>query len=1455
MSVHSDLSWVTSFVGQPLVSLEDYLEGIYRLKRQHASKRSITIRDDLPQGGAVREGDAESYVTLMRRSVVFEDAHFESPYRRELTKVSLAVSSTQNEVYKRAVLTVLQSQRNRSPSPPSMASSTSSSPPPPPMPERHSLALPYRLHRSNPRQLECKTPTTMATWMTSGAWKTLLSRCGDSVMLHLLINCVVFCEVPPRGEEDNTKRAPIFLQCTGRLLTDAVIADLRRSRFPFSLATPSRPALPPGPPAAAAAAAASLPAKRKHEPTKDESPATKRVKREERTTTTAPLAAAQVAQSSGRAEARRKQRRRSRGGRYKSKNRREGGGGDGPSRPGRPMDIFVPRHRIFFAKSFSLRPGLPRDSPLEKHNKTEEGAKLLTKYVCFGGELFQRPADAPPHPPMATKATRIQCKIARRLGVSVGEILSNYHANKHLFPSLLRRTCPATHAFRAIKGLPPTAADRRHQQPHDEDDEMSGARTVKADSCTPTEPASPGEPMGDGGDMAMDGDDGGGADDVDERVRRRFPVLSCEVKPSQVVRFVMTAFRLVFPSSLWGGVHNTRVILRRVRQFVTLNRQESFNLPTLLHRLELKPIALRHGIAKCSKDQLKLLQDYYGRLVYFALTHFVVPVLRAHFFITPAEPSGQRVRFFRKAVWHRLHRHADAALRKVNLEPIYSSSASPRSKLKKGYRFPSVRWLPKLKGMRPVVNLSKGGTIPAPPTVSGPSPPRALPSPPTPPSNALPSPTSLAIVPRPAQPPPLASLAVPSRALYVADHMPARRPQTGSLLPVVPSSFAPMARLSVNYHLRTVQAAVRWVAQECADTLGRSVLGYGAFAAALREWWGEVCRRAGGGSGSGGDLPKLDVVVGDLTSCYESISQQELVEAVDSLPLPDQLAVVKVLKRSFSPPARFVTRTLTVVLPMDRFPDLRSALRDPSHGAHSVRSAILSRSESHGGILLSDPCKVTILTKTDLLATIKHHITHHAVKLQTTPLMDSRGGRGGRGRNDERLLGFRQHTGIPQGGTLSPLLCAIHYGRKDRSVDLKALLNLFKAPAPDNAASSSPANDPIAALPALPAPPADNDDVAMAPAIPPFMPSFLIRWVDDFLFLCPPDRGLADGFLSLLLEREVWGGPVNRHKCRANFNTALLDGGHGEGEAEGEPDDGRIDWAGLALEPGTGEGAREGSKAPKVNALFSGWKFPGSCSISDSLNIMTPGYSSFLEGALDRPKGTAMQTMIEDRVRGFMRIKLSHAMLLDRKLNDWQTICRNVYFVMRVTFMKLVAASHRHRRIFGGFWNASYLNNLIDRLIAQSNQFYRRANPTATNRSIVGSLNTLASICELAFADVCVSRADWAALVKTRRRPKGGPKKKRTKRPKAAGKDNKDGSGSSGLSSSATERAAEHLRQHVGGVDRGKIRREWREMQWETVRGVKRPRQGAREGEGDGDVSTEVDARRFGVPLMHRTAK
>ncbi|CAK9019034.1 unnamed protein product [Durusdinium trenchii] len=120
----------------------------------------------------------------------------------------------------------------------------------------------------------------------------------------------------------------------------------------------------------------------------------------------------------------------------------------------------------------------------------------------------------------------------------------------------------------------------------------------------------------------------------------------------------------------------------------------------------------------------RIMAEVLGRLCYFIFSHLAVPLLRAHFYATEAEPGGMQTIYFRKNVWHFMRSRADCGFLHLCLSPNETTSASTASLGRKGSfanrpvppglrrlraaassrATPRVRWVPKRRGFRPLLS-------------------------------------------------------------------------------------------------------------------------------------------------------------------------------------------------------------------------------------------------------------------------------------------------------------------------------------------------------------------------------------------------------------------------------------------------------------------------------------------------------------------------------------------------------------------------------------------------------------------------------------------------------------------------------------------------------------------------------------------------------------------------------
>jgi telomerase reverse transcriptase len=95
-----------------------------------------------------------------------------------------------------------------------------------------------------------------------------------------------------------------------------------------------------------------------------------------------------------------------------------------------------------------------------------------------------------------------------------------------------------------------------------------------------------------------------------------------------------------------------------------------------------------------------------AEFIYWLFDSFIIPLLRAHFYITESGVDRNRIFYFRHDVWKRLSEPALESL-KLNMFQALPREEAERRTL----GFSTVRLLPKESGVRPIMNLGKRGMV------------------------------------------------------------------------------------------------------------------------------------------------------------------------------------------------------------------------------------------------------------------------------------------------------------------------------------------------------------------------------------------------------------------------------------------------------------------------------------------------------------------------------------------------------------------------------------------------------------------------------------------------------------------------------------------------------------------------------------------------------------------------
>lgn len=183
----------------------------------------------------------------------------------------------------------------------------------------------------------------------------------------------------------------------------------------------------------------------------------------------------------------------------------------------------------------------------------------------------------------------------------------------------------------------------------------------------------------------------------------------------QVVHFVTLTMKSLLPRDVFGSSHNEKLILTTAGDFVRLRRYESFNLHQIAQSfrftdvdwaLPARAVARRRRLSRQEAENRKKLVL---ELLYWVFDGLVIPLLRTTFYITETAAYRNKVLYFRQDDWHVLSKPVMSQLKESLFEPLTRAEAlSMMSSRKLGYSH--VRLLPKETGVRPIVNLRRRST-------------------------------------------------------------------------------------------------------------------------------------------------------------------------------------------------------------------------------------------------------------------------------------------------------------------------------------------------------------------------------------------------------------------------------------------------------------------------------------------------------------------------------------------------------------------------------------------------------------------------------------------------------------------------------------------------------------------------------------------------------------------------
>lgn len=160
---------------------------------------------------------------------------------------------------------------------------------------------------------------------------------------------------------------------------------------------------------------------------------------------------------------------------------------------------------------------------------------------------------------------------------------------------------------------------------------------------------------------------------------------------------------------MWGSSENKAMFLRNLAKFVRLHRAETFTLGQLMAGIKISSCRWLKDKGTLKShiplyDSLKQ-QQLLAQFIWWLVTKYLMVILKTFFYITESGTHRQRVFYYRKAVWKKIHRFGLNTFCGEFFKPLKAKEADKLLRRPSSLGFSLLRFVPKSSTVRPITNM------------------------------------------------------------------------------------------------------------------------------------------------------------------------------------------------------------------------------------------------------------------------------------------------------------------------------------------------------------------------------------------------------------------------------------------------------------------------------------------------------------------------------------------------------------------------------------------------------------------------------------------------------------------------------------------------------------------------------------------------------------------------------
>ncbi|XP_063435876.1 telomerase reverse transcriptase-like [Mytilus trossulus] len=175
----------------------------------------------------------------------------------------------------------------------------------------------------------------------------------------------------------------------------------------------------------------------------------------------------------------------------------------------------------------------------------------------------------------------------------------------------------------------------------------------------------------------------------------------------QIYLFIRRICLFVIPEDVWGSRRNRNLFTKNIQKLISSNKYDKLCIGQMMSGIKVSSISWLRTVKSNSVRQHIMVKVWH-----WIIEEFVLDVIKTFFYVTDTTQHVNRLFYYRKRTWQWLHVKALSDLKKRNIIKLITEDSAKQLIIERqSLGVATLRFFPKSKGLRPIINLGRQQTL------------------------------------------------------------------------------------------------------------------------------------------------------------------------------------------------------------------------------------------------------------------------------------------------------------------------------------------------------------------------------------------------------------------------------------------------------------------------------------------------------------------------------------------------------------------------------------------------------------------------------------------------------------------------------------------------------------------------------------------------------------------------